>query len=274
MYSAPLFTHQISHVWIDLRGIQDDYMRGEGIDYFENSRRATLAQQQYAIDNPAGFDSYDANCWGITASDGPGAVKRTIKGRERNFFDYIARGVPDGPADGTLAPWAVVASLPFAPEIVMPTLDHFEKLKVRANNLYGFKATFNTTFTRRGDLLHSWVSPFHYGLTQGPIVLMIESYGSGLLWHLMRECPYLVAGLGRADFQGGWLESRKCLLARRRPRVGPKASASGRGQATARIRRRYWRRGPTIDGVHMGYRTEPQGHNSQGNCTSASRRKF
>jgi hypothetical protein len=205
LYSGPLFTHQISHLWIDFRGIQDDYMRGKKIDYFENSRRATRVQQQYAIDNPLKFDGYSAKCWGITASDGPGPAKRTIKGQEREFFDYIARSVPDGPDDGSVAPWAVVASLPFAPEIVIPTLDYFKKLKLRANNPYGFKATFNTTFTERSDPSHSWVSPFHYGLNQGPIVLMIENYRSGLLWHLMRQCPYLVAGLRRVGFSGGWL---------------------------------------------------------------------
>lgn len=206
LYSGPLFTHQISHMWIDFRGIQDEFMRGKGIDYFESSRRAALVQQHYAIENPNSFKGYKANCWGITASDGPGPATRTINGRKREFFNYLARGVPDGPDDGTLAPWAVVASLPFAPEIVLPTLDYFETLKLRANNPYGFKATFNATFAGRSDLSHPWVSPFHCGLNQGPIVLMIENYRSGLLWELMRHCPFLVEGLGRAGFQGGWLE--------------------------------------------------------------------
>lgn len=206
LYSGPLFTHQISHLWIDFREIQDDFMRGKKIDYFENSRRATCVQQQYAIDNPLEFDGYGAKCWGITASDGPGPAKRTIKGRERQFFDYIARGVPDGPDDGSVAPWAVVASLPFAPEIVLSTLDYFEQLKLREKNPYGFKATLNNTFAERSDPSQPWVSPFHYGLNQGPIVLMIENYRSGLPWSLMRQCPYLVAGLRRAGFTGGWLE--------------------------------------------------------------------
>ncbi len=205
LYSGPLFTHQISHLWIDFRGIQDDYMHGKKIDYFENSRRATCVQQQYAIDNPAYFDGYGTNCWGITASDGPGPARRTIKGQEREFFGYEARGVPDGPDDGSLAPWAVVASLPFAPEIVLSALGYFETLKLREKNPYGFKATFNITFSGQSDPSHSWVSPFHYGLNQGPIVLMIENYRSGLLWRLMRQCPYLVAGLRRAGFRGGWL---------------------------------------------------------------------
>ena len=100
-------------------------MRERGIDYFENSRRATYVQQQYAIRNPMEFEGYGANCWGITASDGPGWTVRKIDGIERHFFDYIARGAPYGPDDGTIAPWAVVASLPFAPEIVLPTIKHF-----------------------------------------------------------------------------------------------------------------------------------------------------
>ena len=206
LYSGPLFTHQISHIWIDFRGIQDDYMRGKCIDYFENSRRATYVQQQYAIDNPAKFDGYGAKCWGITASDGPGPATRTIKGRERQFFGYVARGVP-APDDGSIAPWAVAASLPFAPEIVLPALQYFEKLKLREKDPYGFRATFNATFADRSDPSQSWVSPFHYGLNQGPIVLLIENYRSGLLWRLMRQCPYLVMGLRRAGFCGGWLEA-------------------------------------------------------------------
>ena len=104
------------------------FMREHGIDYFENSRRATLVQQQYAIRNPSGFARYGEFCWGITASDGPGETTRVVDGVERRFFDYRARGVPDGPDDGTIAPWAVVASLPFAPEIVLPTIAHFNRL--------------------------------------------------------------------------------------------------------------------------------------------------
>ncbi len=205
LFSGPLFTHQISHIWIDFRGIQDDQMRGKSIDYFENSRRATYVQRQYAIDNPHKFNGYGANCWGITASDGPGPVKRTINKQDRQFFGYEARGVPDGPDDGSIAPWAVVASLPFAPEIVLPALQSFEELKLREKNPYGFKATFNQTFPTESCDPCGWVSPWHYGLDQGPIVLMIENYRTGLLWRLMRSCPYIWAGLKRAGFDGGWL---------------------------------------------------------------------
>ncbi|HWA10559.1 MAG TPA: glucoamylase family protein [Opitutaceae bacterium] len=207
VYAGPLFTHQISHLWIDFRGIQDAYMRRRKLDYFENSRRATCVQRQYAIENPRGFTDYGATCWGITATDGPGPETRTIHGRKRRFFGYKARGVPDGPDDGSIAPWAVIASLPFAPDLVLPALHHFETLKLRENNPYGFKATFNPTYGQRSSRSKPWVSPYHYGINQGPIVMMMENFRSGLLWKLIRGCPYFTTGLQRAGFDGGWLSA-------------------------------------------------------------------
>jgi hypothetical protein len=204
LYAGPLFIHQMSHLWIDFRGIQDAFMRERKIDYFENSRRATYVHQQYGIRNPHQFEGYGERCWGITASDGPGFVVRTIKGVERQFFDYIARGVPDGPDDGTLAPWAVVASLPFAPEIVLPTIKRFDEMDLGMIEPYGFKATFNPTFSVEGSD-HGWVSPWHIGVDQGPIIIAIENYRTGMLWQLMQRCPYIVDGLRRAGFTNGWL---------------------------------------------------------------------
>jgi hypothetical protein len=206
LYAGPLFTHQLSHIWIDFRGIRDAFMRAKDIDYFENSRRATYAQQRYAIDNPLKFTGYCDCCWGITASDGPGPDCLKVNGIVRQFYDYVGRGVPYGPDDGTLAPWAVVASLPFAPEIVLPVIDHFiYQRKLKNAHPYGFAATFNPTYPKNSDNPHGWVSPWHFGLNQGPIVLMIENYRTGLLWQWMRYCPYLTTGLRRAGFNGGWL---------------------------------------------------------------------
>ena len=205
LYAGPLFIHQFSHIWIDFRGIQDDYMRRKGIDYFENSRRATYVQRRYAMDNPSDFSAYNENSWGFTASDGPGPASYLIKGKKRRFFGYKARGAPYGPDDGSIAPWAVAASLPFAPEIVQPSLTHFETLKLRENNAYGFKATFNATVADRFGPSRLWVSPFHFGINQGPMLLMVENYRTNLIWNLLRQCPYLVAGLRRAGFFGGWL---------------------------------------------------------------------
>jgi len=205
LYAGPLFIHQYSHIWIDFHGIKDRFMRARGIDYFENSRRATHIQQEYAIRNPHDFHGYGEYCWGITASDGPGPTTLKIKGVERRFYDYLARGAPSGPDDGTIAPWSVVASLPFAPAIVMPTIHHFHQLGLHQASPYGFKATFNATYPVELLSAYGWVSPYHYGINVGPIVLMIDNYRSGLVWRLMQLCPYIVNGLRRAGFRGGWL---------------------------------------------------------------------
>jgi hypothetical protein len=205
LFGGPLFIHQLSHLWIDFRGIRDEFMRQHDLDYFENSRRATLVQQRYAIQNPRGFAGYNECCWGITSSDGPGPQTVVVAGRKRVFYDYVARGVPFGPDDGTLAPWAVVASLPFAPEIVLPTIQNFERMQLKPAGQYGYKATFNPTFPVQPKHEHGWVSPYHFGINQGPIVIMIENYQTGLLWSLMRQCPYVITGLRRAGFTGGWL---------------------------------------------------------------------
>lgn len=205
LYAGPLFTHQLSHLWIDFRGIQDAFMREHGSDYFENSRRATLTQQAYAIENPRNYARYGDRCWGITASDGPGYVTRQVDGVTRHFFGYLARGVPDGPDDGTLAPWAVLASLPFAPEIVLPTVAAFRRLHLGGEHRYGYRTVFNPTFPDPGGSVSGWVSPWFLGINQGPIVIMIENYRSGLVWQLLRSSRPIVAGLQAAGFTGGWL---------------------------------------------------------------------
>ena len=208
LYAGPLFIHQLSHIWVDFRGIQDAFMRNKGIDYFENSRRATHVQQCYAIENPRKFASYGEHCWGITASEGPGPATMTLQGIERSFFDYLGRGVPYGPDDGTLAPWAIVASLPFAPDIVLPAIDYcIHEAKLKDTMHYGFKASYNPTHPGDPDSpLGCWVSPWHFGLNEGPIVLMIENYLSDMPWSLMRGCSYITTGLRRAGFTGGWLD--------------------------------------------------------------------
>ncbi len=206
IYCGPLFTHQLSHGWIDFRGIQDAFVRAHQIDYFENSRRATLVQQRYAIENPLRFVGYASNAWGITASDGPGPAVLRIDGVKRRFYDYRGRGAPYGIDDGTLSPWAVVASLPFAPEIVFPAMHHaVYDLKLHDDFEYGFRATYNRTFDNRPGPVGGWVSKWHFGLNLGPNVMMIENHRSGMPWRLMRQCQPLCEGLRRAGFSGGWL---------------------------------------------------------------------
>ncbi len=204
LIAGPLFIHQYSHMWGDFRGIQDDFMRSHGIDYFENSRRATLVQREYAIRNPKHFKGYCANCWGLTACDGPGPREVVVDGRKRKLLGYAARGAPYGPDDGTVAPWASVASLPFAPDVVIPTMQHIARM-VHAHETYRPGNSFNPTW-HDADGPPGWISPWRFALNSGPVVLMIENFRSGLPWRLMRGDAEFAHGLRRAGFRGGWLE--------------------------------------------------------------------
>ncbi|HET9276173.1 MAG TPA: glucoamylase family protein [Gemmatimonadales bacterium] len=215
---APLFGHQYSHVWIDFRGIRDAYMRGRGIDYFENSRRATYAQRAYAIANPDGWRGYGQHVWGLTASDGPADVTLPYGGRDRRFFTYAARGVSftEVRDDGTIAPTAAGGSRPFAPEIAGPALVTMrERYGDGLFGQYGFLDAFNPTWQWTSQpLTHGrvlaglgWFDTDYLGIDQGPILAMIANYRSDLIWKHMRQSPYVIEGLRRAGFQGGWLDS-------------------------------------------------------------------
>lgn len=212
---APQFGHQYSHVWIDFRGIRDRYMRGRGIDYFENSRRATYAQRSYAIENSMQWKEYGENVWGLTASDGPQRTVQDYDGQAREFRHYSARGagLRDAYDDGTIAPTAAIASLPFAPEIVIPAT---EEIHARFGEFlyssYGFLDAFNPSFTydvplKTGRLVadRGWVASDYIGIDQGPILVMIANYRNGFVWEVMKRNPYIRLGLERAGFTGGWL---------------------------------------------------------------------
>ena len=212
---APLFGHQYSHVWIDFRGIQDAYMRARGIDYFENSRRATIAQRQYAIANPRGFRDYGPDIWGLTAADGPLDTTVVVDGVSRVFQTYAARGASftEIRDDGTLAPTAAGGSVPFAPEIAIPALRAMrDRYGAHLYGRYGFLDSFNPTYrltrTQHGRTVPGvgWFDTDHLGIDQGPILAMIENHRSELIWRLMRRNDAVIRGLRRAGFQGGWLD--------------------------------------------------------------------
>ena len=203
LVAGPLFSHQFSHAWIDFRDIRDAFMREKNCDYFENSRRATYVQREYAMRNPGSFAGYGADCWGLSAGDGPQAVARSIAGRQQSFYGYAARGVPYGPDDGTLCASATLSSLVFAPELVLPALRALKARSDASDTSFIRASGFNPTVTEAGT--NGWVAPGEFGLDQGILVLMIENHRSGLPWRLGRANPYLRAGLRRAGFKGGWL---------------------------------------------------------------------
>jgi hypothetical protein len=176
----PLFGHQYSHCWVDFRGVADRYMRARSLTYFENSRRATLAQRAYCMANPGRFPNYGPLEWGLTAGDGPRG--------------YSARGAPPAENDdGTLAPSAAGGSLPFAPEICLPTLRHFAaEYGSRLWGRYGFRDGFNVA--------ENWWAIDTLGIDQGPILLMAENFRTGAVWQRMMRSPALRRGLARAGF--------------------------------------------------------------------------
>lgn len=206
----PLFGHQYSHVWIDFRGIQDRYMKEKGIDYFENSRRATYVHRTYATQNPNKWIGYSDSIWGMTACDGPKDTIFVVNGIKRDFRSYSARGTgaDEHLDDGTIAPTAAGGSIPFAPEIAVPALKaikntYGEKVWTK----YGFIDAFNPTYITP-KTPNGWFDTDYLGIDQGPIALMIENHRSGFIWEVMKKNPYIVNGLRRAGFTGGWLDQQ------------------------------------------------------------------
>jgi len=203
---GPLFGHQYSHLFIDFKGIQDEYTREKGIDYFENSRRATLANREYCRLNPGGWVGYDENSWGLTACDGPGNENNSNPNMV--FMGYSARGAARWYTedDGTIAPTAAGGSIPFAPEVCIPALETMHaKYGNKIYGQYGFKDAFNFTITYKDGTI-GWVDQDYLGIDQGPIVIQLENYKSNFVWNLMKKNKYIVEGLKKAGFKGGWLD--------------------------------------------------------------------
>lgn len=217
LHYHPLFVHQFTHVWVDFRKIQDEYMRRKGIDYFENSRRATYAQRAYATANPLGWKGYGENVWGLTASDGPVDVVLDYRGEKRKFISYAGRGLATYD-DGTIAPYAAAASIPFAPEIAIPAVQElYRRYGAQIYSTYGFLDAFNPSFAyenvplRHGRVVPGvgWVDTDYIGIDQGPLVAMLENHRSELVWKTMKNNPHLRRGLELAGFSGGWLTETK-----------------------------------------------------------------
>jgi hypothetical protein len=214
---GPHFGHQYSHVWIDFRGIMDAWNREKGYDYFENSRRASFAQREYARANPMRWRGYDSEIWGLTACDGPADTVQIYNNEERGFFTYAARSTASIHIvdDGTIAPTASVGSIAFAPEIAIPAIRAFRaRFGEHLYQKYGFLDSVNPSFTftdvplRHGRIIEGigWIADDYLGIDQGPIVAMIENYRSGLIWSVMQTNPHIRRGLQRAGFTGGWLD--------------------------------------------------------------------
>lgn len=203
---GPLFGHQYSQMYIDFRGIYDPYMKDKGIDYFENSKRATYANRAYCMANPGHYTGYSSNVWGLTACDGPG--NSTKANPNVSFMGYHARGAAQyyNDDDGTITPTAAGGSMAFAPEICIPALQAmYEQYGDKIYTRYGFVDAFNLSI-KNTDGSTGWIDTDHLGIDQGPILIQAENYRSELVWNLMKKNPYIINGLKKAGFSGGWLD--------------------------------------------------------------------
>ena len=174
---SPLFVHQFSHAFIDFRGKRDRL----GFNYWQSSVAATLADHQFCQDNAGKFKTFALGLWGLSACDGPDG--------------YRAYGAPPGRVrcDGTVAPWAVAASVPFAPKLCVQTLRRMDTLfHDKLWGRYGFSDALNVD--------RDWWDQDVIGIDLGAAVLMIENARTGLIWRLFMANPFVQAGMQKAGF--------------------------------------------------------------------------
>jgi hypothetical protein len=176
-YGGPLFFAHYSFCGLDPRGLKDRYA-----DYWELNLRHVQINRAHCIANPHGHRGYGPSCWGLTASDDP---------------EGYAAHAPDND-NGTISPTAALASMPYAPLEVMPVLRHFlTGLGDRIWGRYGFVDAFCEQ--------QNWYADTYLAIDQGPIVVMIENYRTGLLWNLFMRVPEVQVGLRRLGFSSHWL---------------------------------------------------------------------
>ena len=170
---GPLFFEQYTFMGIDPTGLKDSL----GIDYFMQAKNHTLINRAYCIDNPKNYKGYSEYCWGLTAGD--------------SYKGYVAH-CPEVDR-GVIQPTAALSSMPFTPEYSMQALRHFYyDLGDKLWSEYGFVDGFSET--------HNWYAKSHLAIDQGPIIVMIENYRTGLIWKLFMQIPDIQNGLKRLGF--------------------------------------------------------------------------
>ncbi|WP_374332639.1 glucoamylase family protein [Aestuariivirga sp.] len=172
---GPLFFAHYSFMGIDPRGLGEG-----GIDYWAQNRAQVRINRAHCIANPHGFAGYGADCWGLTASDGPHGYEAFSPGNDK----------------GVIAPTAALASMPYAPAAALAALRRFDSYQGGALwGDFGFRDAFCAQ--------EGWIATSHLAINQGPIVAMIENHRSGLLWRLFMSAPEVRLGLGRLGFTRG-----------------------------------------------------------------------
>jgi hypothetical protein len=171
---GPLFFEQYTYLGIDPHKLTDSL----GIDYWAQVKNHTLINRAYCIENPKKYKGYGENCWGLTAGD--------------SYKGYVAH-CPEVDL-GVIQPTAALSSFPYTPEYSMQALKHFYyDLGDKIWGEYGFSDGFSET--------HNWYAKTHLAIDEGPIVVMIENYRSGLIWNLFMKIPDVQNGLKRLGFE-------------------------------------------------------------------------
>lgn len=202
--ASPLFIHLFPQAWLDLRGLDDGFISSHGpLDYFQNSQRAIAVQRAYAHLNPHGFRGYGTDLWGLSACEGPDGKQQRFDGEMLRGLGYEARGVPHGPDDGTLVPWAAATSLAHAPEAALAALHAVLGRYPHVLREGRFVGAFNPSLP--ADDTAGWVAPACFGIDQGLVIMMIENARTGLVWELLRHSSAIQRGLKRLNFAGGWM---------------------------------------------------------------------
>ena len=178
-YGGPLFFSHYSFLGLDPRGLKDRYA-----DYWEQNKNHTLINHEHCVRNPLQFKGYGPDCWGLTASDA--------------YTGYDAHSPTND--HGTISPTAALSAFPYTPEYSMKALRHFyQDLGPKIWSEYGFVDAFNET--------QNWVAKSHLAIDQGPIIVMIENYRTGLLWNLFMSCPEIKQGLRKLGFESPHLKN-------------------------------------------------------------------
>jgi hypothetical protein len=175
---GPLFFEQYTYMGIDPRALTDDHQ----IDYAVQVKNHTLINRAYCIENPKHYKGYGGDCWGLTAGD--------------SYKGYVAHCPQDD--YGVIQPTAALSSFPYTPEYSMQALKHFYyDLGGKIWGQYGFADGFSES--------KNWYAKTHLAIDEGPIVVMIENYRSGLIWKLFMQIPDVQNGLRKLGFRSPWL---------------------------------------------------------------------
>jgi xylan 1,4-beta-xylosidase len=205
IHATPLFIHLFPQAWLDVRCLQDDFLKEHAYidDYAENSRRAIAVQRDYARLNPNNYFGYGSDIWGLSACEGPAGEHELRNGKKQQFLGYAARGVTAGPDDGTLVPWGAATCMAHAPEAAMAGVRAMLATYPRALRDGQFVGAINPSLPGKGP--EGWVAPGCFGIDQGLVLMMIENARTGLIWQLTRNSSMVKRGLKGLGFGGGWL---------------------------------------------------------------------